>query len=56
MKLSSMKPREATQAEELLMRLQHRLPGRSKQELQKFAEMFLIASEELDEMRGEVSL
>ena len=58
MKQLNLKPNEATQRGELLMRMQHRLAARSypKRELQRFVEMFLIASEELDEMRGEASL
>ena len=57
MKLSNVKPREATRAEELLMHMQHRLPVQRfpEQELHKFVEMFLIAKEELDEMQGEVN-
>ena len=58
MELSSLKPAETTQADELLIRMQHRLPSRgyAKRELQKFVEMFLIANVELAEMRGEVTV
>ena len=46
---------EDTKVQELVARMQHRLGPRphSKRELLKFAEMFLMAAEELDEMRAE---
>ncbi len=44
-----------TRVQELVARMQHRLgrSSHSRQDLRKFAELFLLAAEEFEEMRAE---